>query len=325
MAMTRAAAPVAAFTPAVRAPRRAQRVQMRVAAMEPPAAAEAEAAEPEVSSEELYRRFEEMIAQHDMAYSVGDRVRRAAAMCGAGARTCLPALPCRRRPPLPLPAQFPAQGSSCCAPVACIHLIQECKSTTNQPSTVVVSLGLAMLCMPHACAPAATRRRRLIRSRQVQGTVVRVDQRGAYVDIGGKSTAFCPTVELALANIPRVSRNRHRLRPLVWPPVGAPRPPAARPALPERQHRAAHAAPPQLSWRAAWCTASGSSLRLGAGRVRVAAGCPPAVAAPRATCTAARPLTARPRPAPVCCRAPRWWAPTPCATLWLSARSGRAT
>ncbi|KAL4441481.1 hypothetical protein ABPG77_001985 [Micractinium sp. CCAP 211/92] len=110
MAMTRAAAPVAAFTPAVRAPRRAQRVQMRVAAMEPPAAAEAEAAEPEVSSEELYRRFEEMIAQHDMAYSVGDRV---------------------------------------------------------------------------------------------QGTVVRVDQRGAYVDIGGKSTAFCPTVELALANIPR--------------------------------------------------------------------------------------------------------------------------
>ncbi len=79
MAMTRAAAPVAAFTPAVRAPRRAQRVQMRVAAMEPPAAAEAEAAEPEVSSEELYRRFEEMIAQHDMAYSVGDRVRPAPA------------------------------------------------------------------------------------------------------------------------------------------------------------------------------------------------------------------------------------------------------
>ncbi|EFN56628.1 hypothetical protein CHLNCDRAFT_22007 [Chlorella variabilis] len=34
-------------------------------------------------------------------------------------------------------------------------------------------------------------------------TVVRVDQRGAYVDIGGKSTAFCPTAELALANIPR--------------------------------------------------------------------------------------------------------------------------
>jgi ribosomal protein S1 len=38
----------------------------------------------------------------------------------------------------------------------------------------------------------------------VQGTVVRVDQRGAYVDIGGKSTAFCPTAELALANVPRV-------------------------------------------------------------------------------------------------------------------------
>lgn len=38
---------------------------------------------------------------------------------------------------------------------------------------------------------------------RVQGTVVRVDQRGAYVDIGGKSTAFCPTAELALANIPK--------------------------------------------------------------------------------------------------------------------------
>lgn len=38
---------------------------------------------------------------------------------------------------------------------------------------------------------------------QVQGTVVRVDQRGAHVDIGGKSTAFCPTSELALANIPK--------------------------------------------------------------------------------------------------------------------------
>ncbi|KAI7838589.1 hypothetical protein COHA_007660 [Chlorella ohadii] len=38
---------------------------------------------------------------------------------------------------------------------------------------------------------------------RVQGTVVRVDQRGAHVDIGGKSTAFCPTSELALANIPK--------------------------------------------------------------------------------------------------------------------------
>lgn len=126
MAMTRVAAPVAAFTPAVRAPRRAQRVQMRVAAMEPPAAAEAEAAEPEVSSEELYRRFEEMIAQHDMAYSVGDRVRRAAAMCGAGGGTCLrhcraanacPAAPaCSFSRPLALPAarELHALSSSEC-------------------------------------------------------------------------------------------------------------------------------------------------------------------------------------------------------------------
>lgn len=42
------------------------------------------------------------------------------------------------------------------------------------------------------------------------GTVVRVDQRGAYVDIGGKSTAFCPTAELALANIPKVGAGELR-------------------------------------------------------------------------------------------------------------------
>jgi len=96
-----------------RAPRRAQRHQMRVAAMDAPTQAEEAPAVDELSSEELYARFEEMIAQHDMAHSVGDRV---------------------------------------------------------------------------------------------QGTVVRVDQRGAYVDIGGKSTAFCPTAELALANIPKATQ-----------------------------------------------------------------------------------------------------------------------
>ncbi|PSC75243.1 30S ribosomal chloroplastic [Micractinium conductrix] len=90
-------------------PRRQLRAAVAAPALEEPAA-EATAEVPELSSEELYARFESMIAEHDMAHSVGDRV---------------------------------------------------------------------------------------------QGTVVRVDQRGAYVDIGGKSTAFCPTAELALANIPK--------------------------------------------------------------------------------------------------------------------------
>lgn len=36
---------------------------------------------------------------------------------------------------------------------------------------------------------------------QVVGTVFRVDQRGAYVDVGGKSTAFCPLNELSLAPV----------------------------------------------------------------------------------------------------------------------------
>ena len=39
---------------------------------------------------------------------------------------------------------------------------------------------------------------------QVQGTIFRVDQRGAYVDVGGKSTAFCPVAELSLAPVSRV-------------------------------------------------------------------------------------------------------------------------
>ncbi|KAL4537960.1 hypothetical protein Ndes2526B_g04187 [Nannochloris sp. 'desiccata'] len=40
---------------------------------------------------------------------------------------------------------------------------------------------------------------------KVTGTVFRVDQKGAYVDVGGKSTAFCPTNELSMANIARAT------------------------------------------------------------------------------------------------------------------------
>ena len=38
---------------------------------------------------------------------------------------------------------------------------------------------------------------------QVSGTVFRVDNKGAYVDVGGKSAAFCPTSELSLAPVSR--------------------------------------------------------------------------------------------------------------------------
>lgn len=33
---------------------------------------------------------------------------------------------------------------------------------------------------------------------QITGTIFRVDNRGAYIDVGGKSAAFCPTSELSL-------------------------------------------------------------------------------------------------------------------------------
>lgn len=33
----------------------------------------------------------------------------------------------------------------------------------------------------------------------------RVDQKGAYVDVGGKSTAFCPTSELSISNVSRAT------------------------------------------------------------------------------------------------------------------------
>ena len=36
---------------------------------------------------------------------------------------------------------------------------------------------------------------------QVTGTVFRVDNRGAYIDVGGKSAAFCPTSELSLSPV----------------------------------------------------------------------------------------------------------------------------
>lgn len=38
---------------------------------------------------------------------------------------------------------------------------------------------------------------------QVSGTVFNIDNRGAYIDVGGKSAAYCPTTELSLAPISR--------------------------------------------------------------------------------------------------------------------------
>lgn len=38
----------------------------------------------------------------------------------------------------------------------------------------------------------------------VSGTVFEIDQKGAYVDIGAKAAAFCPTAEASLCKIARV-------------------------------------------------------------------------------------------------------------------------
>lgn len=38
----------------------------------------------------------------------------------------------------------------------------------------------------------------------VSGTVFEIDQKGAYLDIGAKSAAFCPTAEVSLCKIGRV-------------------------------------------------------------------------------------------------------------------------
>lgn len=39
----------------------------------------------------------------------------------------------------------------------------------------------------------------------MQGAVFRVDQKGAYIDVGGKTTAFCPTNELSIAHVSRAT------------------------------------------------------------------------------------------------------------------------
>lgn len=39
---------------------------------------------------------------------------------------------------------------------------------------------------------------------QVKGHIIQVDQKGAHVDVGGKSAAFVPNVEMALGLVPRV-------------------------------------------------------------------------------------------------------------------------
>lgn len=43
----------------------------------------------------------------------------------------------------------------------------------------------------------------------VSGTVFEIDQKGAYLDIGAKSAAFCPTAEVSLCKIGRVCRRVH--------------------------------------------------------------------------------------------------------------------
>ena len=138
---------------------------------------------------------------------------------------------------------------------------------------------------------------------QVQGTVVRVDQRGAYVDIGGKSTAFCPTAELALANIPKV-----RCGAALSPALAGAAPPARRlvavsarktcrslqlPFTAKNNHRMT------CSGGSGWSSSPPSPRVSFSSRTNPPA-CLPAVAA-----------------TPSCppCRPPRLWAPTPAATL----------
>ncbi len=43
----------------------------------------------------------------------------------------------------------------------------------------------------------------------VSGTVFEIDQKGAYLDIGAKSAAFCPTAEVSLCKIGRVCCEVH--------------------------------------------------------------------------------------------------------------------
>jgi small subunit ribosomal protein S1 len=40
---------------------------------------------------------------------------------------------------------------------------------------------------------------------QITGTIFRVDNKGAFVDVGGKSAAFCPTSELSLSPVSKAS------------------------------------------------------------------------------------------------------------------------
>ena len=44
---------------------------------------------------------------------------------------------------------------------------------------------------------------------RVKGTVFRVDQRGAYVDVGAKASAVCPAEECSLAGVQRVQKPAH--------------------------------------------------------------------------------------------------------------------
>ena len=60
--------------------------------------------------------------------------------------------------------------------------------------------------MPQARTPPPRRPAAAAPPPQVTGTVFKVDNKGAYVDVGGKSAAFCATDELSLAPLDRVGR-----------------------------------------------------------------------------------------------------------------------
>ena len=180
---------------------------------------------------------------------------------------------------------------------------------------------------------------------QVQGTVVRVDQRGAYVDIGGKSTAFCPTAELALANIPKARTCcfacllllllllcaasvaccfswwfqpvRSHAHVLAAAPGGGP-PPKCRHAASVaanccRTGGLCQLSSPSISGLYGW------QLRHSGGAGHAAAQQP----GRRVVCRCAHAAAGLPHPS--CRSPPLWWAPTPAATLSSSARSAAAT
>jgi small subunit ribosomal protein S1 len=155
-----------------------------VAAVEEP---QTSGVDEQVDRDDMYARFEALLGNHAVSFAAGDKVRHRNWICPSSRLYAISTLRRWRRKRTFLP--FSALS------VPTLQFITSSFCSSRAPYFVIFYDHLASRAIYDVTTPTV----------QVQGTVFRVDQKGAYVDVGGKSTAVCPTAELSMAKISRAT------------------------------------------------------------------------------------------------------------------------